>query len=134
LAGEATVDLGEGRAPEPGTGPLGDGEMAGSADWIAVGAADDLPPGSARVVAGVEPALAIFSVGGSFYATDDTCTHAKSSLAGTGYLEGDVVECAYHFAKFCVRDGSPLTPPARRPLRTHEVCVVDGEVYVRRPT
>jgi 3-phenylpropionate/trans-cinnamate dioxygenase ferredoxin component len=102
------------------------------AETILVGFIDDLPPGQARVVVGTDPPIAIFNVDGEFFATEDTCTHAKSSLAAEGYIDGDVVECGYHLARFCVRDGRVLTPPASSPLQTYAVSVSDGRIYVRQ--
>lgn len=90
----------------------------------------DLSPGDARVV-DARPPIAVFNVNGDLYATDDTCTHEKSSLA-EGFLEGDIVECAFHFARFCVRTGEALTPPATVDLAVHRVTVRDGMICVRR--
>jgi 3-phenylpropionate/trans-cinnamate dioxygenase ferredoxin component len=100
--------------------------------WLRAAAVADVPVGCAVVVP-AQPPIAVFNVDGTFYATGDTCTHAKSSLGASGYLEGDVVECAYHFATFCVRDGAALTRPAIRPLATYEVRVDDGVIHVRVP-
>jgi nitrite reductase/ring-hydroxylating ferredoxin subunit len=91
-------------------------------------ASAELAPGEAVQVDTVPP-IAVFNVDGQFYATEDTCTHELSSLAD-GYVEGDVVECAWHFAKFCVRNGEVRGLPATKPLRTFKVSVVDGVVLV----
>ena len=52
-----------------------------------------------------------------------------ASLA-EGYVSGDVVECAYHMAKFNIRTGKVLSPPAYRDLSCYDVKVEDGVVYV----
>lgn len=104
-----------------------------STEAILAGSVDDLRPGQARVVVGTEPRIAVFNVNGAFFATDDTCTHAKSSLAEDGYVEGDVVECGYHYARFCVRDGRVLSPPANTSLQTYVVTVAHGKIYVHAP-
>lgn len=77
----------------------------------------------------VDPPIAVFNVAGEWFATADTCSHDKSSLAD-GYVEGDQVECAWHFAKFCLRTGAALTMPATVPIRTYATKVEDGVVYV----
>ncbi len=88
----------------------------------------DLPPGTAiRVEA--ETALAVFNADGRLYALDDTCTHQDASLAD-GYVEGCFVECPLHASTFDLRTGRPNGPPARTAVRTHEVVVQDGTVYV----
>src|SRR3954470_11862191 len=87
-----------------------------------------LPPGEATRVEADEP-IAVFNVDGEFYAIDDTCTHEEFSLA-EGYVNGDVVECAYHMAKFSIRSGKVLSPPAYRDVASYAVKVEDGVVFV----
>jgi len=68
---------------------------------------------------------------GTFHATDDECTHYFASLREAGGLDGPVVTCPMHMAKFDVRTGAALCRPARLPLATYPVEVtVNGEVYV----
>jgi nitrite reductase/ring-hydroxylating ferredoxin subunit len=73
--------------------------------------------------------LAVYNVGGEFYATDDECTHAAASLS-EGILEGDVIECALHFGAFNVKTGEAVQAPCFTPLRTYKVAVRDGQVFV----
>ncbi|MEB3369731.1 bifunctional 3-phenylpropionate/cinnamic acid dioxygenase ferredoxin subunit [Saccharopolyspora mangrovi] len=95
---------------------------------ILVGAAADIPVGeSVRVQGSV--AIAVFNADGTFYAIDDTCTHQDASLSD-GWLEDCAVECPLHAACFDLRTGKPSGPPARKPVRTHEVVVDDGQVFV----
>ena len=96
---------------------------------ILVGRPEDIPLGEAvRVEADVP--IAVFNVDGELLAIDDTCTHQDASLAD-GWLEGCNVECPLHAACFDLRTGMPSGPPAKMPVRTHEVVVEDGLVYVR---
>jgi 3-phenylpropionate/trans-cinnamate dioxygenase ferredoxin component len=74
--------------------------------------------------------IAVFNVDGRFYAIDDICTHDGGGLAG-GAVDGDQVICPRHGARFCLRTGAALTPPAYEPVRTYETRVVDGVVEVR---
>jgi nitrite reductase/ring-hydroxylating ferredoxin subunit len=104
-------------------------ESARDDGWIVIGRVEDVPVGGALVVA-LDPPIAVFNVGGELLATDDTCSHSKSSLGMDGIIEGDVVECAWHFARFCLRDGAALSPPARRPVRTHRVAIEDGHLLL----
>ncbi|WP_198529418.1 bifunctional 3-phenylpropionate/cinnamic acid dioxygenase ferredoxin subunit [Mycolicibacterium elephantis] len=96
--------------------------------WMRACSVDDVAPGDA-VVVGSDPAIAVFNVDGTWYATEDRCSHDDSSLA-EGYVDGDVVECAWHFAKFCLRTGKVLAPPARLPIATFATRVTDGVVYI----
>jgi nitrite reductase/ring-hydroxylating ferredoxin subunit len=95
---------------------------------IPVCAVGDLPDGEAiRVEADVP--VAVFNVDGVFYAIDDTCTHQDASLAD-GWLEGCMIECPLHASCFDLRTGHPTGPPAKIPVRTHEVVIQDGYVYL----
>jgi 3-phenylpropionate/trans-cinnamate dioxygenase ferredoxin subunit len=112
-------------ANAPAGGEQAGGELAG---WHAAGPADEIPVEGALVIA-LKPPVAVFRLEDGFYATDDTCTHAQSSLA-EGYIEDGTVECEFHFAKFDIRTGKALTPPAVIPLATYPVATRDGIVYV----
>jgi 3-phenylpropionate/trans-cinnamate dioxygenase ferredoxin component len=88
-----------------------------------------LPLGQARRV-DVEPPIAVFRTDdGEVFAIDDTCTHQDASLAD-GWLEGDEIECPLHASRFDLRTGQVDAPPAKLPVRTHKVVVVDGIVNV----
>ena len=89
----------------------------------------DLSPGDMlRFEGGPEPIL-VSNVDGDFFAVQDTCSHDEWSLAD-GDLEGDVVECTLHWAKFCVRTGKVKALPACVPLRTFVTKIEGDDVFV----
>lgn len=98
--------------------------------WLTVAAATAIPPGDFAQVEVDDALVAVFNVDGQFLAIDDVCTHDGGGLAG-GAVEGDVVICPRHGARFCLRTGAALTPPAYEPVRTYETRVVNGIVEVR---
>lgn len=77
-------------------------------------------------------AVAIYRIDTDYYATAAICTHAEADLT-EGRLEGGRVVCPLHGARFDVRSGRVLSPPASRPLRTFAARVVGGEVEVDLP-
>ncbi|MGK2882355.1 MAG: bifunctional 3-phenylpropionate/cinnamic acid dioxygenase ferredoxin subunit [Mycobacterium sp.] len=95
---------------------------------ISVCPAEELSPGEARVVE-IDPPIAVFNVDGVFYAIDDTCSHAKASLAD-GDLEGCYVECPFHASQFDLRTGEPNGLPASLPVATHTVEIRSGVLTV----
>jgi nitrite reductase/ring-hydroxylating ferredoxin subunit len=99
---------------------------------VRVCATSDLAPGQMRRAPTALP-VAVYNIGGKFFATADFCTHEKSSLSEEGYLDGDEVECGWHCAKFCVRTGAVTAPPATKPLVTYEVRIDKGDVFVVLP-
>ncbi len=98
-------------------------------DYVTVAAVDDLPPGKGKVVSVNGLRIAVFNVGGTFYAIDDTCTHEEASLA-EGTLSGEIVACPAHGSRFNVRTGRVLSLPAVIPVNTYPVKVEDGSVLL----
>jgi 3-phenylpropionate/trans-cinnamate dioxygenase ferredoxin subunit len=89
----------------------------------------DTPPGTISVHEVDGKRIALCNVNGRFYAIDDVCTHDGGPL-DQGELEGELVECPRHGAKFDVTDGRPVTLPAVRPVKTYKVQVEGDEVRV----
>ena len=103
------------------------GEDAG---WVRAAARSDLAEGE---VIGVEVAghsIALYDADGNLFATDNICTHAYACLSD-GWLDGEVIECPLHAARFDIRTGKVLDPPATEDLKTYPVRVVDDEIEVR---
>jgi 3-phenylpropionate/trans-cinnamate dioxygenase ferredoxin subunit len=98
--------------------------------WVEVGPAESIPPGDHASVEVDGTFVAVFNVDGEFLAVEDVCTHDGGGLAG-GAVEGDEVICPRHGARFCLRTGRALTPPAYEPVRTFATRVRDGLVEVR---
>lgn len=77
-----------------------------------------------------EQLLAIFHIGGEFYALDDHCPHAGASLA-RGLIAGDIVSCRIHHWRFCARDGKYVDEDKSHfDARTFPVRLVDGMIEV----
>jgi 3-phenylpropionate/trans-cinnamate dioxygenase ferredoxin component len=100
--------------------------------WIAVAPAESIPPGDYASVETSDGFVVVFNVGGEFFAVDDLCTHDGGGLAG-GRVEDHQVICPRHGARFCLRTGAALTPPAYQPIRCYAARVVDGVVEVEAP-
>jgi len=73
--------------------------------------------------------VALFHVGGEYFALDDVCTHDGGPLAD-GELADHTIACPRHGAKFDIRTGAALTMPAVRATRSHRVKIEDGGVWV----
>jgi nitrite reductase/ring-hydroxylating ferredoxin subunit len=97
-----------------------------------VGKTSELAPGEAKQVRIGGRSLALYNIDGTFYATDDTCTHAFASLS-EGYIDGDTVECPLHQGCFHIPSGKAMGPPVTQDVRTYAVKVVDEEIYIEVP-
>ncbi|HEX6313091.1 MAG TPA: non-heme iron oxygenase ferredoxin subunit [Acidimicrobiia bacterium] len=97
-----------------------------------VAAVDEIRPGRSLRCSVDGRAVLVCNVGGEFYAIADVCTHDHGPL-GEGRLQGYAVECPRHGARFDVRDGRVMAPPAVKPIETYAVRVNDGDVEVELP-
>ncbi len=94
------------------------------------GPAEEIPPGSSKVVEVNGQVVAIFNLEGTYYAIDNVCPHQGGPL-GEGYLEENgVVTCPWHSWNFDIRTGqSPMDPDLK--VRCFPVRVENGQVIVQ---
>jgi NAD(P)H-dependent nitrite reductase small subunit len=91
--------------------------------FVKVARADEVASGETRLVEIEGRRIALFNLGGTFYAIDDTCPHRGGPLS-QGFIQGDVVVCPWHGARFRLETGEVLSPPAQQgvacyPVRVH---------------
>jgi len=98
-------------------------------ELVKVADSSEVAPGGKKLVDLDGRAIALFNVGGTFYAIDDVCTHDGGPLA-EGDLAGSEIQCPRHGARFDVRTGKPLCMPAIEPVTTHQVVVKGDDVFI----
>ena len=99
------------------------------ANWVKIGTTDEIPEGTGKYYDVEGEPIAVFHTDGNFYATSDVCTHEEASLS-EGELEGEIVECALHGARFNVRTGEVKSLPAVVKLKTFPLRVVGTTIEV----
>jgi FeS assembly SUF system protein len=99
-------------------------------DWVDVAAQDDLPHDSVSLVDVDGTEVAVFNIGGHYYAIEDVCTHDGGTLA-EGEVQGFEIECPRHGARFDLRTGRVMAPPAYEDVTTFQVRIRDNRVQVR---
>ena len=83
--------------------------------WKQVAKTSDCPPGSSLEVVVDDQMIALYNVGGKFYALDGVCPHQGGPL-GKGQLQGCIVTCPWHGWQFDVSNGqSQLNPSLCQP-------------------
>jgi len=98
--------------------------------WINVATDAELQPGQFRTVDLDGVRIAVFNIDGQYHAIEDMCTHDGGTLTG-GAVDGGVVTCPRHGARFSIKTGEALSPPAYEPVATFPVRVETGMVQVR---
>jgi nitrite reductase/ring-hydroxylating ferredoxin subunit len=96
---------------------------------VDLGPSTDIPENSVKRFETGTHALAVYNVGGTFFATDDECTHGAANLSD-GILEDDIIECTMHFGAFNCRTGEAVQAPCSIALRTYKVIMRDGKILV----
>jgi len=99
------------------------------AEWIDVAPVHELQPGSRKVISTEIGPIAVFNLDGELFAIADICTHDGGELA-SGACEGDQIICPRHGARFCIKTGKVLTPPAYEDVETFQVNIQNGVVRV----
>ncbi|MEP6633154.1 MAG: non-heme iron oxygenase ferredoxin subunit [Luteimonas sp.] len=95
-------------------------------------AASELLPGETRVAWDGDTPILVLNYDGDLYALEDRCSHEDFELsAGSFNAEDATIECVLHGAKFDVRDGRALGPPAYAPVIKFPVKLEDGSVWTR---
>jgi len=99
------------------------------AAYVKVADAADLPPGQAMAVTVADKCIALFSVDGTVFAIDDTCTHRGGPLS-EGALKDGIVTCPWHGAQYNVKDGQVLKSPAPKGVSSYPVRITNGAIEV----
>ena len=71
----------------------------------------------------------VCNVGGTIYALRDACSH-DGGILGFGDLEGKIIECPRHGAKFDVTTGQAIQLPAVLPVYTYPVRIQGADIEV----
>lgn len=72
----------------------------------------------------------ITRINGTLYAFEDRCTHDDSPFDDAPIEDCEII-CPRHGARFSLRTGEALSPPAYEPLRIFEVRENAGRIEVR---
>ncbi|HMD74017.1 MAG TPA: non-heme iron oxygenase ferredoxin subunit [Steroidobacteraceae bacterium] len=98
--------------------------------WVDAGPAADLGEGQSISVAVGRRMVAVVRSAGEVFAIEDVCTHDGAELTG-GEIEAGQIVCPRHGARFCLRTGQALTPPAYEPVRVFATKIEAGRLWVR---
>lgn len=100
--------------------------------FVKVARLDDIALGELLRVEVNGRLVCLANVEGRIYAVDDDCTHISGPL-DQGELEGCVLTCPLHLARFDVTTGKVLRGPARENLPTYSVRIEGDDILVAAP-
>jgi nitrite reductase/ring-hydroxylating ferredoxin subunit len=84
------------------------------AEFVRVARLSDIPSGSMKPVTAKGRSVLLANIDGRAYAIGNRCTHMRGRLH-KGKLQGTVIECAWHGAKYDVADGGLCSWVTRPP-------------------
>lgn len=100
--------------------------------WTFVCHTSELLPGECKTAFDGDTAIMVVNIDGSFFALEDRCSHDDYELsAGPIDASSGQIECVLHGARFDVRSGEALCPPAYTPVPKFPVQVVDSLIWTR---
>lgn len=89
----------------------------------------DLPMGAKKVVAvGGTPVL-LCNSNGRLFAVSNICSHANETLE-CGRLGNGWIACPVHGARFDLATGAAKNPPAKQPIATYPLRIVDDWIEI----
>ena len=99
------------------------------AEFVKAASTDEVAPGQARLVnvKGIE--IVLFNIEGAFFALENACTHEEGPLA-EGEVLGHEVTCPWHGAKFDIRTGEALGPPAYEAVTRYNVRITGTDIEI----
>jgi len=98
-------------------------------DFVKAATTDQIQPGEALLVDVKGKQIALFNIDGEYFAIDNMCTHEEASLS-EGEISGHEVTCPLHGAKFDIRTGEVLGPPAYDDVACYAVRVTGNDIEV----
>lgn len=96
--------------------------------WIKIGKIDDLPRRSC--FKHKNKAYAVFKLDEGVFVLDDICSHEYSRLS-EGEIWDSEVYCPKHGSRFDIKSGAVVNLPATRPVKSYEVKIQGGEVFLK---
>ncbi len=113
-----------------------------------VAGATDIPVGERKLVRINGREIAIFNIGGEYFAIHNRCPHEGASLCRgilVGLVEssepgqyrfsraGELLRCPWHGWEFDIRTGKSWFDPRRTKVRSFDVALIDGRELVEGP-
>ena len=102
------------------------------ADFVKVADLDELEEGCLYPIEVDGEPICLTMIDGTIYAFTDNCTHISGPL-NEGELEGCIINCPWHGARFDVCTGKVVRGPARQDLFTYPVKIEGRSVLIGVP-
>ena len=102
----------------------------GPDDFVSACAVVDLTQGQPRRVEVSGQPILLLRASEKIYAIGAVCSHYGAPLE-EGKLQGDTIQCPWHFSRFALADGSVCEGPACTAVPAYEVRVIQSQVEIK---
>jgi len=100
-----------------------------SKEWVRVAAAREIEDEDLIQVKVGDLLIAVYNLGGVFYATSDICTHEYACLSD-GFVIDGMIECPLHQGCFDIASGKAKGAPVTVDLQTYEVRTEGEDILI----
>jgi len=101
-------------------------------EFVEVAASSELPDGERLFVEVDGQPIVLLRIAGQVFAIADLCSHDDGPL-GDGDLDGHIIICPRHGARFDVRTGKALSLPAIADIPAYPVRETGGRIEIGLP-
>lgn len=101
-----------------------------ASDWMDAVRANEIENNSCVLFDLDDEDIAIYNLDGDYYAIEDRCTHDGGDLA-SGWIENGCAVCPRHGARFDIKSGQVMAPPAYEDVHSFPTRVDNGIVQIR---
>ncbi len=98
--------------------------------YVKIAETQEIPKNKMKVFKVENYEILVVNVEGKFNALDNRCPHMGYPLY-LGSLEGKVLTCGFHYAKFDVSTGKSLGPVTHKPLRKFKIKIQNSSILVK---
>jgi len=97
--------------------------------YVRIADTQEIPKNKMQVFKVEGHEILVVNVEGKLYAVSNRCPHMNYPLY-LGSLNGKIITCGFHYAKFDITTGKALSPPAHEPLKTFKIEIKNSAVLV----
>jgi len=101
-----------------------------SDDWINVARFGEISEGSCKLFDLDDEDIAVYHLDGEYHAIEDRCSHDGGDLA-SGWVEDGCAVCPRHGARFDIRTGKVMAPPAYEDIHVFPTRIQGETIQMR---
>ena len=98
--------------------------------YVKVASVTDIPEGKIKEFEVNGESIIIINLNGKFYAYRNECSHMELELTDSE-IEGNILTCPWHGAKFNIETGEAVQLPASEPLEKYELKIEDDSIFIK---